>query len=108
MTEKRESKANINPDVDNVIEHLMTMRLTCLDGTNYNSWKLKIKAQLMRDGLWDLVDKDPPNPITSSWVAADRKAYGTLLSALYDDQLTNVTACNTAREVWITLKDMYE
>lgn len=94
--------------VDTVAEHLTTMRRTCLDGTNYNLWKMKMKAQLMRNGLWDVIEKESPSPVTASWTATDRKVYGTLLSALCVDQLANVTMCNMAKEVWSTLKDMYE
>jgi len=72
-----------------------------LDGTNFHTWKLKIKMILIREDVWDVVNGETPAPASSSekegsttalktWKKTDQKA----LSSKRKDSRGNSTCEN--------------
>ena len=68
------------------------------DGTNFNTWKFKIKALLMSKRAWAAVaesDKDKSGPAVDD--EAEMRAFSTLAMSIKDSQLPLIMSCKTAK-----------
>lgn len=79
-----------------------------LNGTNYQLWKYKVELLLLKEELWDVVDKQPPENITDNWLLRDGKAKATIGLLLEDSQVIHVRNAKTAHEAWNNLKKYHE
>lgn len=95
-------------------------RIELLTQSNYNTWKVHAEALLIKSDLWDYVSGDIPKPAVGTgdqkaacdlkiktWQTNDRKAKADLLLSIHPDELQNVIGCETSRDVWIKLEEVY-
>uniref|UniRef100_A0A5S6PZB4 DUF4219 domain-containing protein n=1 Tax=Trichuris muris TaxID=70415 RepID=A0A5S6PZB4_TRIMR len=81
--------------------------VTLLNGGNYMYWKIKVKAILIRDDLWDVVCAPKPEVPTSSWQKQNNKAIALITLSVEDGQLLHIANCDTAFEMWGKLQKQY-
>jgi len=74
-----------------------TLRITKLNGTNYQTWKFKLELLLTKEDLWDTMPQDSPDPVTDEWHTKDRKARANIGLLLEDNQLHLVCKETTAK-----------
>lgn len=79
-----------------------------LNSNNYFNWRYKLQMLLIEKDVWDVIDKEPPNPITNAWTKKDRKALSTIALHVEDDQIQHIRNCETAADAWDSLKDIHE
>lgn len=83
-----------------------------LNGKNYALWKLAMAQYFKVYGLRRYIDGSTAEPAKPEdlevWDKADGKAQLAILSAIESDQLTFVSACQTAAQMWSNLKAVYE
>jgi hypothetical protein len=93
--------------------------------TNYLVWKLAILPIIKSQDLYGYIDgsiKSPPQTITSiedtvkivsqnpdwlQWHMRDQLVLSILISSLTADIIVHVVKCLTARELWLTLENMF-
>jgi hypothetical protein len=85
-----------------------SLRITKLNGVNYQTWKFKVELLLIKEDLWDVVDKDPPADVTSEWQTKDRKARASIGLLIEDSQLHLIRKETTAKSTWNALKRYHE
>ena len=85
-----------------------TLRITKLNGTNYQTWKFKLELLLTKEDLWDTTTEDPPDPVTDEWRTKDRKARANIGLLLEDNQLHLVRKETTAKGMWTSLQRYHE
>jgi len=79
-----------------------------LNGENYDLWKYKLQLYLMKENLWDVVDKEKPALLDDTWEERDNKAMATIGLSLEDNQVHHVKKLTNARECWLALKKHHE
>lgn len=83
-----------------------------LNGKNFALWKLAMSQYFKVYGLEKYVDGSTARPTKpedlEAWDKADGRAQLAILSAIESDQLTFVSACKTATNMWSNLKAVYE
>lgn len=83
-----------------------------VNGKNYALWKLAMSQYFKIYGLRRYIDGSTAGPAKPEdlevWDKADGKAQLAILSAIESDQLTFVSACQTAAQMWSNLKAVYE
>jgi transposase InsO family protein len=83
-----------------------------LDGTNYHSWKFKVKMILIDKELWDVVnEKDAPTEGDEGfdeWSKADQKALATIALTVKDSQHVHISTSKTSAEAWKALENIHE
>ena len=82
--------------------------LVKLNNTNYATWKFQMEMFLVREDLWHVVAQPKPEPETSVWQKADRKARATIGLCLEQTQYTIIKDCASAVAVWNALKAYHE
>ena len=81
---------------------------------NYASWKLKLEDILTEQGLWDYVNSDANLSPTAAeddktkWHKKDRSALSAIRLCVTNQCMVYVASATTAKEVWDTLKEMYQ
>ncbi|KAH7443565.1 hypothetical protein KP509_02G040300 [Ceratopteris richardii] len=80
-----------------------------LIGFNYLTWAMRATLILKRANLWDIVSGITPrpahgNPNLDDWNARDLWAQAEILLHLGDRQAQMVRPCQTAAEIWTTLR----
>ena len=82
--------------------------ITKLNNQNYQSWKYKVELLLIKEGLWDLVEVNPPAERNVEWLNRDGKAKATIGLLVEDDQLVHIRSTKSAKEAWNALKEYHE
>nr|XP_012216472.1 PREDICTED: uncharacterized protein LOC105668604 [Linepithema humile] len=82
--------------------------ITKLNNTNYFVWKFKMQLLLTKEGVWETVIADPPNPETEAWKKKDSLAYATIGLNVEDEQLILIRNTKTAKSAWEALKTYHE
>jgi transposase InsO family protein len=85
-----------------------TLKIAKLTNSNYQTWKFKVELLLIKDDLWDVVVKDPPDEVSADWQSKDRKARATIGLLIEDNQLHHVRKEATAKGTWNALKQYHE
>lgn len=78
------------------------IRFKLLDGTNYGTWSIRMKALLMNKQVWPAV-ADPDN----AEEGADDRALSYLTLGVADHLLATLDECDTAKEAWDKLEEAY-
>lgn len=78
------------------------MNFERLDVNNYATWRERMESYLIVRDLWDAVTADRPGP------AADRKALALIKLCVKDHHLPILATCETAKEAWHTLEEIYQ
>lgn len=79
-----------------------------LNNLNYQVWKTRMEMFLKREDTWFAVEDPAPQPVTSEWTKADRKAHGAIVLYVEDSQLNLIRGATSAEETWNRLKDFHE
>lgn len=83
-----------------------------LNGSNYALWKLAMVQYYKVYGLGKYIDGSMRRPTRpkefEAWDKSDGKAQLAILSTIESSQLTFVSACETAAQMWANLKAVYE
>lgn len=81
-----------------------------LNGTNWQTWRIRIEMLLCRENLWEVISEDVPEEPdrTTAWLRNDRKAKSTLILLIDDSQLPLVKDCTYARDVYCALKNYHQ
>lgn len=89
--------------------------ITMFDGSDFQTWKFKVKQPLMAHGLEDLVDGTRIRPTGGAadaavkvWVKDNSKAMSLISTAIERKQLRGLITCSIARDMWMTLTGIYE
>ena len=87
-------------------------RITPLQRENYDTWHIQAQAVLIRNGLWNYVSGDVKKPVDPDealdWEKEDMNARSDLLLIIAPSELRQVKHCKTSKEVWDTLKNIYQ
>lgn len=79
-----------------------------LNSNNYFNWRYKLQMLVIEKEVWDVINEEPPNPVTNAWEKKDRKALSTIALNVEDDQIHHIRNCLTAADAWENLKDIHE
>lgn len=89
--------------------------ITKFDGSDFQTWKFEVKQLLMAHGIQDIVDgvRERPNgnaedAAVKTWIKDNAKAMSLISMAMERNQLRELITCTTAREMWTTLRGIYE
>lgn len=84
------------------------LNIPLLNGENFASWKAKLKALLVRDELWDVVNTRKPDPVTDTWKKKNNKAMLHIIMSVEDNQLIHFEDTEEAYEAWQILLKKYD
>lgn len=84
------------------------LNIPLLNGENFASWKTKLKALLVQDELWDVINTRKPDPVTDTWRKKNDKAMLYIILSVEDNQLIHFEDTAEAYEAWQTLLKKYE
>ena len=92
-------------DIDSI-----TKQVDKLSNANYYAWKQKIQHLLALKDLDEHIEGDPPTEPNSlnAWKKKDKKASALIGLSLSDDQLDNVRECQSAKEMWVAIQNVFE
>ena len=82
-----------------------------LNDSNFHAWKQKIQLLLASKDLDEIIEDDEPdlNELEfKTWQRKDKKAQACIGLTLSDSMLENVRECETAKEMWETICDVFE
>ncbi|GJT04860.1 putative zinc finger, CCHC-type containing protein [Tanacetum coccineum] len=84
---------------------LSSYQCLVLNNTNYTLWALRIKKILVANGVWDLVEGTSTSKEID--VKKDSSASAYLFQGLPEDLQMQVAGCETAKEIWDSLKSRF-
>ena len=92
------------------MESVSSIKIDQLNDTNYHAWKILIQHVLVLKGPKKFIDDDPPqDPVSQQdWIDEDEKARAVIGLTLTDTLLENVREANSAKEMWIAIKNVFE
>ncbi|CAK9834290.1 Copia protein [Anthophora retusa] len=79
-----------------------------LNNVNYEIWKSKVELLLIKEDLWDTVNKDKPAVANEKWTKDDSQARATIGLLLEDDQFIHFKGTKTAKEAWEALRKYHQ
>ena len=86
-----------------------------LEKDNYETWRMQMEAVLVKNELWQYVNgklvkpentREQPN-LDMDWVKNDEKAEADIILCVSPNQLTQLKGCETSREVWLKLENIF-
>ncbi|GJV24572.1 zinc finger, CCHC-type containing protein [Tanacetum coccineum] len=72
-----------------------------LKSTNYTVWAIQIKVILEAHGLWEAIESKDKTKVD---IKKDKATIAFLYQALTEDVILQVAGCETAKELWDSLK----
>ncbi|GKA53316.1 zinc finger, CCHC-type containing protein [Tanacetum coccineum] len=100
---------SVDKDENNrvVYKEIATQLYQCLvlNNTNYILWALRMKKILMANGVWDLIEGTSTSKETH--IKKDSSASAYLFQGLLEDLQMQVAGCETAKEIWDSLKSRF-
>ena len=90
-----------------------TVRIEVLGRDNYDTWKIQMKALLIKNDAWGYVSGSNVKPEDNAaedqeWTNRDEKAKSDLILSIGASQLKMVKNCATSRELWQKLEDTFQ
>ena len=83
-----------------------------LDGTNYQTWKVRMKLLLMKEGTWQYVNPQGGNPPVAGEppaITAERiKSLHSLFMSVKENVFSNIQECTDPIVAWETLERLYQ
>lgn len=79
-------------------------KVSQLRDDNYGFWNFRMKKMLQRNGVWEAVSGQTPNPITTEWTKYSDKAFDLIVRIVHDSQLYLIENQDTAKDAWNMLK----
>jgi len=100
-------------------------RIPALDGSNYRSWSFSMKMLLKARELWDVIEDETPKDRTrestsegtpeapppqrdAEWRRKDQLALSSIVLSLKPAEQDQVYDCQTAKEAWTHLQEVYK
>lgn len=89
-------------------------RVDRLNSNNYRTWKFAMKMLLIQRELWDHVNgtvtlqNDATVEQKARYKSKDEKALSTIALSIDPDQQVHIVHCETARQAWLILEEIYE
>ena len=77
-----------------------------LDVDNYATWSIRMRALLITKGLWGVCKETPAD--LEAGRAPDEKALAMIILCVKDCHLSTLAKCQTAKEAWDTLEQVYQ
>ena len=86
------------------------MRIEPLNAQNYDTWKLQMKAILVKNDLWEYVGGALAaiGPREADWSKKDQKACADLMLSIAPSELGLISECETSKEIWQKLRDTFQ
>ncbi|GBM64627.1 Retrovirus-related Pol polyprotein from transposon TNT 1-94 [Araneus ventricosus] len=95
------------------------MRIELLTRDNYETWKIQMRALLVKNDLWtyvggikvkpELIDGNAESrEACSKWTETDEKAKADLILCISPVELKQIKNCVTSRDIWIKLEEIYQ
>lgn len=93
------------------------IRFEQLNKENYDTWKIQIRAVLIKNDAWGYVSgscKKPPGGDATAeaavqrWIKNDLKAQSDIILAMSPSVIKQVNGCTIAYEIWTKLEGIYE
>lgn len=88
------------------------VRIEPLNAENYDTWKLQMRAILIKNDLWAYVDDTIKCPTSDAeakaWKTQDQKASADIMLAMSPSELGLIAECKTARQIWLRLESTYQ
>ncbi|GJX50525.1 zinc finger, CCHC-type containing protein [Tanacetum coccineum] len=88
-----------------IATQLSSYQCPVLNNTNYTLWALRMKKILMANGVWDLIEGTSTSKEID--VKKDSSASAYLFQGLPEDLQMQVAGCETAKEIWDSLKSRF-
>ena len=85
-----------------------SVRIQPLGTQNYSIWSMKMKAFLIIEGLWAVVDPDSNDKETRSKSKENEKALGQIILRLEDYLLSSASEYDFARDLWKHLASTFK
>lgn len=81
-----------------------------LNGSNWQTWKVRVEMLLAREDLWSIVEDPLPDEDErdDDWKKSDKRAKATIILLIEDSQLSLVKNCAFACETFDALKRYHE
>lgn len=92
----------------------VTVRIQPLSAENYDTWKLQMKAILIKNDLWGYVSGTKLIPATTAveerakWQDLDQKACADITLSVTPSELGLITECTTSLEMWDKLESTFQ
>jgi hypothetical protein len=95
------------------------VRIEVLGRENYDTWKLQMRALLVKNDAWgyvsgaivkpELVENDAASAAAvREWKIKDEKAKSDLILSIGASQLKQIKNCVTSRELWLKLESTFD
>lgn len=89
------------------------IRIEPLNSQNYDTWKLQIRAILIKNDLWAYVSGASQCPLAEAaeiekWKIADQKASADILLSMAPSELGLISECKTSRDIWLKLESTFQ
>nr|XP_043619905.1 uncharacterized protein LOC122591723 [Erigeron canadensis] len=81
---------------------LSSYQCPILNSTNYTLWAIRMKKILVANGIWDLVERTGTSKEIN--IKKDSFASAYLFQGLPEDLQMQIAGCETAKEIWDSLK----
>jgi hypothetical protein len=84
------------------------------DASGWTAWQFKVKVLLRAADLYEVVDGSSACPesekaeVISKWKSKDAKAQGIIVTRLSESIIPHVATCNTSKDIWDKLHNIYE
>lgn len=76
-----------------------------LNNSNYSIWSLRMKSQLVKEGLWKSVQK---RTLEKGDEENDQKALASIMLMIDDEQINIIAECETGYDAWEKLKNFHQ
>jgi len=88
-------------------------KIDSLNRDNFGTWKVHMKALLIKNGTWKYVSKKMPTTEEEAeklleWMEEEEKAQADLILGISTSELNHVKDCGSAYEMWQKLHSVYE
>lgn len=90
----------------------LNIRIQPLDRDNYDTWKVQVKALLVKGDTWGYVSGEIVKPEDEAailqWTNNDAKAMSDLILSISPAELKHIKTCETSKEIWKKLQSIHE
>lgn len=93
-------------------------RIELLNKVNYDTWAVQMQAILITNDMWEYAGGNSMKPepgdenenaaAIHAWEKNDQKARSLIILSMSSSEIKQVKTCNTARDTWNRLKDIYQ
>ncbi|BES92275.1 Hydra magnipapillata [Nesidiocoris tenuis] len=86
-------------------------RIELLGRDNFDTWKMQVQALLIKNDVWEYVSGKtvkPAGDTADDWISKDLKARSDLILSISPSQLKLVKNCETSRDVWLKLHEVFQ